>query len=118
MVKQTIVLDFDGGVHSYTAGWQGATVIPDSPTKGAKEAIAKLRETYSVVIVSSRCATDQGIDAVYSWLEKYGIDGDGVLGDNPPHIVVVDDRALRFEGDWNDVIDNIPKASVPWNKKG
>ena len=117
MRKETVILDFDGVIHSYSSGWQGADVIPDPPTPGAKEAIAKLREHYVVVVVSSRCHQKGGIDAIKQWLANYEIVVDNVSNDKPPHVVVVDDRALRFEGDWDAVIRDIPKCSIPWNKK-
>lgn len=116
-MKQTIVIDFDGVLHSYASGWKGASVVPDPPTPGAREAIAKLRETYTVVVVSSRCHQPGGIEAIQAWLLYHNIGVDDVTNDKPPHIVVVDDRAFRFEGDWQKVIDGIPAASVPWNKK-
>jgi hypothetical protein len=116
-MKQTVVLDFDGVVHSYSSGWMGAENVPDPPTPGAKEAIVKLRESYYVVIVSSRCHQPGGIEAISAWLRKHGIEVDQVTNNKPPHIVVVDDRAFRFTGNWNDVIEGIPAASVPWNKK-
>jgi hypothetical protein len=116
-MKQTIILDFDGVIHSYKSGWKGADCIPDLPTDGAKEAIAKLREKYTVVVVSSRTHQDGGIQAIKDWLCKYGIEVDDVPNHKPPHILTVDDRAFRFEGDWNAVIEGIPEASVPWNKK-
>lgn len=116
-MKQTIVIDFDGVLHSYTSGWRGAAIIPDPPTTGAREAVARLRETYTVVVVSSRCHQPGGIEAIRDWLAAHGIGVDAVTNDKPPHIVVVDDRALRFEGDWPSVIAGIPAASVPWNKK-
>jgi hypothetical protein len=118
MNKQTVVLDFDGVIHSYSSGWKGADVIPDPPTPGCREAIAVLREKYQVVVVSSRCHQPGGIEAVKVWLTLHDIGVDDVTNDKPPHIVVVDDRALRFTGDWQAVIDGIPEASVPWNKKG
>lgn len=116
-MKQTIIIDFDGVIHSYHSGWKGAAVIPDPPTDGAKEAIVKLREQYVVVVVSSRCHQDGGIEAIKAWLDKYDIVVDSVSNDKPPHIVTVDDRAFRFEGDWDAVIKGIPTASIPWNKK-
>jgi HAD domain in Swiss Army Knife RNA repair proteins len=116
-VKQTIILDFDGVVHSYTSGWKGAAVIPDPPTPQAKEAIAELRRTYNVVIVSSRCHQPGGVQAIRDWLALHGIEVDDVTNDKPPHIVTVDDRAFRFEGDWQAVIYGIEAASIPWNKK-
>lgn len=116
-MKQTVIIDFDGVLHSYKSGWQGADNIPDPPTDGAKEAVAKLRENYKVVVVSSRCHQDGGLSAVISWLDKHQIEVDLVTNDKPPHIVVVDDRAFRFNGNWQEVLDGIPEASIPWNKK-
>ena len=116
-MKQTIILDFDGVLHSYSSGWKGADVILDPPTPGAKEAVEKLRETYIVVVVSSRTHQPGGIEAIKTWLALHGIEVDDVPDHKPPHIVTVDDRAFRFEGDWNAVIEGLPAASVPWNKK-
>jgi hypothetical protein len=116
-MKQTIIIDFDGVLHSYTSGWQGAHIVGDLPTPGAKGAMRALREKYKVVVVSSRCHQLGGKKAVEEWLSLHEIDVDEVTSEKPPHIVVVDDRALRFEGDWNAVIEGIPTASVPWNKK-
>lgn len=117
-MKQTVILDFDGVIHSYSSGWQGAAVIPDPPTSGSREAIAILRERYTVVVVSSRCHQPGGIEAIRNWLSKHSIEVDAVTNDKPPHIVVVDDRAIRFTGCWQSVIDGIPSAAIPWNKKG
>ena len=117
-MKQTLILDFDGVVHSYRSGWKGADVIPDPPTDGAKEAIAKLRERFVVVIVSSRTHQQGGIAAIREWLRKWDIEVDDVPDHKPPHVCTVDDRAFRFEGDWGDVLSGIDAACVPWNKKG
>lgn len=116
--KQTIILDFDGVIHSYQSGWHGADVIKDSPTLGAKEAIAKLRERYIVVVVSSRTHQPGGIEAIKAWLEAHDIVVDDVPPHKPPHVCTVDDRAFRFEGDWDAVISGIDAACIPWNKKG
>ena len=117
-MKQTIILDFDGVIHSYSSGWKGADVIPDPPTPGAKEAIARLRERYIVVVVSSRTHQPGGIEAIKNWLAKHDIEVDDVPSHKPPHVCTVDDRAFRFEGDWQAVLDGIEGACVPWNKKG
>lgn len=98
-MKKTVVMDFDGVIHSYTSGWQGATVIPDPPIEGIREAIHKIRESgYIVVIVSSRCYQPGGISAIGGWLIANQIYVDRVTGEKPPAIVYIDDRGLTFDG--------------------
>ncbi|SDF11553.1 hypothetical protein [Sporomusa acidovorans] len=98
-MAKTVVLDFDGVIHSYTSGWKGVDVIPDPPVDGIQEAIKEIRKYYKVVVVSTRCFQEGGLEAVRNWLDKYGITVDEVLAHKPPAIVYVDDRALTFDGD-------------------
>ena len=105
--KRTICLDFDGVIHSYRSGWCGAEIIPDPPIHGTKEAIARLRQQYRVVILSSRCHTEEGRQAVQEWLRRNNIEVDEVCEHKPPAHVYVDDRAVRFKGDWDDVMSEI-----------
>ena len=94
-----VIFDFDGVLHSYKSGWQGIANIPDAPVEGVVDEIAYLREHgWKVIVVSSRCREQEGIDAIKAWLLKYGIAVDDVLAVKPPHKVVVDDRAICFNG--------------------
>lgn len=117
-MKKTIALDFDGVVHSYKSGWQGL-VPTDPPTHGAKQAIAKLRENYDVVIFSTRCEECGGINAIEHWLEVNDIEVNDVVSGKPMAVLVVDDRAFRFQGDWGAVVAfaSNPENLLPWNKK-
>lgn len=115
-MKQTVVFDFDGVIHSYTSGWQGATQIPDPPVPGIKEAIEEIRSAgYEVVVVSTRCAEMHGATAVEAWLRAYGIEVDGVMATKPPAIVYIDDRAICFDGKTESLLGKI-QAFKPWNK--
>jgi hypothetical protein len=105
--RRTVCLDFDGVVHSYRSGWRGAPVIPDPPIHGTAEAIARLRQNYRVVIYSARCRSAEGRRAIEAWLRKYNIQVDEVCDHKPPALVYVDDRAIPFRGDWNQVITDI-----------
>lgn len=100
MKKQTVVFDFDGVVHSYKSGWKGNECIPDPPVDGIGSAITQIRaEGYEVVIVSTRCSTLEGRQAIRRWLDKYGIVVDDVLAEKPPAVCHIDDRAICFDGD-------------------
>lgn len=115
-MKKTVVFDFDGVIHSYTSGWKGTSVIPDPPVPGIKEAISDIRRAgYEVVVVSTRCATKEGHDAVRAWLIDNEIEVDGVKTEKPPAIVYIDDRAICFDGEPDNLLKKI-SGFEPWYK--
>ncbi len=131
MSKPILCLDFDGVIHSYTSGWQGADVIPDPPVPGAIDFLRKAVKHFSVVIFSSRSNQPGGRDAMREWLHHYIIAAESVVIreespfppwftkiewpiDKPPAFVTIDDRAITFTGVWPS-IDNL-KNFKPWNK--
>jgi hypothetical protein len=130
MNKPILCLDFDGVIHSYTSGWQGADVVADPPVDGAIAFIADAVEHFDVHIFSSRSNQEHGIDAMQLWLirafEEYyeEIPVDFIMfvtstlkwpTEKPPAMVTIDDRALTFSGTWPDFEDL--KNFKPWNKK-
>lgn len=109
-MKQTVVFDFDGVIHSYKSGWQGELIIPDEPVPGIKEAIDSIRKDgYEVVVVSTRCACASGVIAVRNWLNKNHIVVDRVMTQKPPALVYIDDRAICFDGKPNKLLKKIRK---------
>lgn len=114
--KPTVILDFDGVVHSYVSGWQGADNIPDPPVEGIKDAIANMRKYYRIVIVSSRCYQPGGIAAIERWLAAHGIVVDAVTDEKPPAKVIVDDRAITFDGDAGALLARV-NAFRPWTHR-
>lgn len=116
MGKQTVIFDFDGVINSYASRWQGADIIPDPPVEGIKEAIIEIRKHYRVVVVSSRCYQPGGIEAIKGWLKKYDIKVDDVTDEKPPAVVIVDDRAITFDGNTTGLLEKI-RTFKPWNKK-
>lgn len=115
-MKQTVVFDFDGVIHSYTSGWQGPTTISDPPVLGVREAIAGIRSAgYEVVVVSTRCATLDGLNAIKGYLDRYDIVVDNIQMEKPPAMVYIDDRAICFDGNPSTLLNKI-MAFKPWNK--
>lgn len=115
-MKQTVVFDFDGVIHSYTSGWKGVEVIPDPPVPGIKESIDDIRAAgYEVAVVSTRCADPEGMIAVFQYLKRNGIEVDDIRKEKPPAIVYIDDRAICFDGNPAALLGKI-RAFKPWNK--
>lgn len=115
--KPTVVFDLDGVIHSYSSGWQGETAILDPIVPGIDEAIAEIREAgYCVAVVSTRCASPEGLKAVTQYLADNSIKVDIICKEKPPAIVYIDDRAICFDGDASSLLDNI-KNFKPWYQK-
>jgi len=115
MGKQTVIFDFDGVINS-SSGWQGASLIPDSPVPGIKDAIIEIRKHYRVVVVSSRCYQAGGIEDITAWLKKYNIQVDDITDEKPPAVVIIDDRAITFDGKTEGLLEKIKKFKS-WHKK-
>lgn len=112
-----VVFDLDGVIHSYTSGHHGATVIPDPPVPGIREAIAEIRKNgYKVTVVSTRCATQEGISAVVEYLGQNNIIVDAVQMEKPPAICYVDDRAICFDGDAAGLVQKVLEFKT-WMEK-
>lgn len=107
MSKRTIVFDFDGVIHKYSKGWLDGSIY-DSPSPGIYWTIEKLREKgYEVVVVSSRCATPEGISAIDKWLKGYGIVVDRICKEKPPALVYIDDRAICYDPNNINLLNDI-----------
>jgi len=124
--KPILCLDFDGVIHSYSSGWQGADVIPDPPVMGAMEFIANAVNHFSVCIFSSRSSQEGGKEAMQKWLKRVLVadfQGDGFdifdeiqwPSEKPPAHISIDDRALTFCGVWPRM-DRLLRFH-PWNKR-
>ena len=140
--KPTLVLDFDGVLHSYTSGWKGADVVSDPPVSGAREFLRNAFQKFVIAVVSSRSHEPGGRIAMARWMainlggyvvsngpEEDDVQVDFHFQDNdpqqigvvtfplhkPPAFVTIDDRAIQFTGEWPDVDGLL--AFKPWNKK-
>lgn len=122
MSKPILCVDFDGVIHSYTSGWQGADVVADPPVRGALKWLEQAAEHWDVQIYSSRSSQPNGPEAMAAWLATWSnLEGVSLTlsfpEQKPPAFLTIDDRAVCFDGMW-DRLD--PKALLdfkPWNKR-
>lgn len=130
MSKPILALDFDGVIHGYQSGWQGAAVCPDPITPGTVEWIKQAVDHFKVCIFSSRSGQEMGIEAMQFYLKVnfYKVmepgDADPILVqlewpiEKPPAMITIDDRALTFTGNWSDFPIDELLVFKPWNKRG
>jgi hypothetical protein len=125
-----LCIDFDGVLHSYNSGWQGADIIPDPPVPGAIEFLKEASKHFEIHIFSSRSHQRGGMEAMQNWLWKQVTGKEYSLDETiccpvwllkikwpivkPPAFLSIDDRGMTFTGTFPD-----PKELLkfkPWNK--
>lgn len=129
--KPNLVIDFDGVIHSYERGWQGGEIY-GSIVPGFFEWAEKAKEYFTLMIYSSRSGshkTRQPMeDFIHVQLQAWKwdhMDSNLIFKDfifaqyKPPAFLTIDDRAITFNGKWNDPKFS-PQALLafkPWMQK-
>ena len=99
--RNTIALDFDGVLHQYRNGWTGH-VPEEPPVPGALEFVQYLLlRGWTVVVYSARAKQQEGADGICRWLDQHGFPPLHVAVGKPTASAYVDDRAVRFDGDFD-----------------
>lgn len=133
-----LCLDFDGVIHRYSEGWKGEDNIYDPPTAGFFDWLLDVIPEFRIVIYSSRSKTRIGIEAMTIWIGTHWanwlheLDSNVERADNvlpqgmglldviefhsqkPPAFLTIDDRCVRFDGNWGDIPVSRLKEFRPW----
>ncbi len=111
MKKKTICIDFDGVLNTYT-GWSGEDELFEM-RDGCSDFLEKLSKIYKISVFTARNS-----NAVWKWLKKYDLDKfiNEVTNIKVPAQVYIDDRAIRFDGDFHNTFSNIDKFIPHWKK--
>jgi hypothetical protein len=101
--RKTVLIDFDGVIHSYKSGWKGVDIIPDEPVEGAIQWLQDMMDKFDVRIFSARCNDENGIIAMMCWLKFWGLpqyymDRLQYEPGKPSSWMIIDDRAFQFTG--------------------
>jgi hypothetical protein len=130
--KNTLCVDFDGVLHSYTSGWKSVDVIPDPPVPGALRWLKQASEHFNVVIHSSRSNDPLGVAAMQRWLKHHASTSTELHEDEaadlldvvrfvqagegkPTAFLTIDDRCIPFDGDWSKLDPAKLRDFKPWN---
>lgn len=104
--RRQVAVDFDGVLNTYK-GWVDEDYYYE-PMPGVEQFLAKLNQDYSVVIVTTRPP-----DGVEAWLYEHGLYS--YVAEVTDHkvgaIAYIDDRAIRFDGDYTEVLDMLDEPT-------
>jgi len=108
-MKKKIYIDFDGVLNNY-AGWKGSADLFE-PLLGSNKFLYSLSTIFEVYIFTTRNTM-----LVTEWLIKHNlrIYVSGVTNVKEPAYAYVDDRAVKFDGDYEKVIKELAELKVWW----
>lgn len=135
MSKPIICIDFDGVIHSYERGWQDG-LIYGTALPGFFDWAEGAKGHFRLVVYSSRSKTHDGREAMWNWMadqickwfDSYDYSPQhpdlrmtdfDFVSEKPPAFLTIDDRGLRFEGDWSapELAPETLLAFKPWNMR-
>lgn len=114
--KPTICIDVDGVIADYSGGFKGPGVIGE-PLPGARKFLDRLRAAgWKVIIFTTR-----GNDVMKQYMEQHDLyydeinDNPSLRGENPGKpiaAIYLDDRGIRFNGDFDQAFEQILNFKV------
>ncbi len=108
--KPTLLIDFDGVIHDYL-GWDKSGKQLGPPIGGSRAAMCLLEKKYRLVLFTSRT----NFEELSRWLRHYGFPDMKVTNKKEPAHLIIDDRALCFQGAWsNEFVQRITSFSPHW----
>ncbi len=111
-MKKTLMIDLDGVLNNYTKYEEN--FIPKIK-EGAKEFLEKLHKSnkYELVLFTTR-----NYELSQKWLQENKIEQyfKEITNIKKPTSIYIDDRALKFNGNFNQTLDEIEKFTVHWKK--
>ncbi|MDR2534983.1 MAG: hypothetical protein LBD29_03005, partial [Treponema sp.] len=118
---KVVAVDFDGVINSYVSGWKGPSET-DAPVLSAAESLKTLFNSgYKVIIFSTRANTREGIETIREYLRKHTENNEladtiEITGQKPIADMYIDDRAIPFNGDWEETLKQIEQFK-PWTER-
>ena len=109
--KKTILFDLDGVLNTYNGNYDKNCIPPIKD--GAYELIKELSQDYKIVIFTTRNSLIASKWVIENRLDEYV---DNVTNVKEPAYLIIDDRCINFDGDFNKLREEIKNFEV-WYKK-
>ena len=107
---RTICIDFDGVIAEYD-GWKGSEFF-GKPLEGAKDFLMILLSSNLKVVIF----TIRPKEKIIEWFQYYKLPLPQDITDvKIPAVVYIDDRGLKFNGDFCSLLNELKNYHVYWN---
>lgn len=104
VVDKIISVDFDGVIHHYIRSTWNPDHVDGLPVEGTAAAVIKLKyRGWKIIVFTARYK----LVPVVKWLEANHIPFDDVTNIKPTAAIYLDDRGLKFNGDWEKTLSDI-----------
>lgn len=113
--RHTVAIDFDKTIHA-----EGPNHEYGPPVRGAKDALEAFKDSgFDIVIASCRAGfSPDEPSKMEAWLKDNQIPFDKVTSEKPLAHLYIDDKGLRFEGDWKKTLEvALPILAAARDKK-
>lgn len=104
-----IAIDFDDTLQDRSNVLPGYRM--GQPTRGAILATQRIAQDHTIIIFTARRVQDPRVyKAVEDWLNHFQIPHSGITNIKRPEFeVYIDNRALRFNGDWANTLADLKR---------
>ncbi len=109
---KTLLIDLDGVLNTYDGNYNEFEISP--PREGVKEFLENIAQEYRIEIFTVR---DKNL--TQKWLEKYNLQEfiSNITNIKSPHAsIIIDDRALCFNGNFKETFNEIKNFRPFWKK--
>ena len=108
--KKTILLDLDGVLNDYSNGYEQNFIPP--VRKDAVTFLEKLSKKFTVKLFTARKLT-----LAVRWVRENQLEDyiDSVTNIKEPSWLIIDDRCIKFNGNYSQLLDDINEFEV-WYK--
>lgn len=113
MTKPTVCLDFNGVLDMYSGWVKGGNGTEYPPRPGTQYFLERLSGQYKVVILTAIDPLDVAYWLSLHNLERYIAD---ITNVKPPAVAYIDDRAIQFNGDYEDTLEQLQNFKVYWEE--
>ena len=120
-MKKIVCIDLDGTIAHYVE-WKGESHF-GSIINGTKEALEALKQNGWLIIIFTTRANKEIIadflnsnNLIFDHINENPFQPKNALGGKPFADVYIDDRAIQFNGDWQQIISEI-ELFQPWEKR-